>query len=215
VNWLFAHGAKESRETQHATSEDFRRVFIEDAHRLYLLSFLLTANHQKAEQCFVAGLDEYAEGDSVFREWSRSWARRVIVRNAIRIMSPHPRSTEPPQCAFQSARENERSTRLLQDTRFANVLALENFERFVYVLSVLEGYSDKECFALLGTPEREVRDTRLCAIQHIGDFEREANSSRGDVHSYFAKVVSSTSLYVSAQRAASVESAPQKAQRPK
>ena len=65
MSCLFANEAKESRESQYATNGDFRKVFTECARRLYLVSFLLTANHQKAEQCFVAGLDECAEGNDV------------------------------------------------------------------------------------------------------------------------------------------------------
>jgi DNA-directed RNA polymerase specialized sigma24 family protein len=173
VSSLYAHRVKESTENQYATSEDFRQLFIEDAHILYLLSFLLTANHEMAERCFVAGLDDCADGNAVFLEWARSWARRVIVRNAIRIIGPQPVSTGQTQSAFHSAGEGELSTMPLQDARFAKILALQDFERFVYILSVLEGYSEQECAALLGTSRKEIRETRLRAEQHIADLEKE------------------------------------------
>jgi hypothetical protein len=51
----------------------------------------------------------------------------------------------------QSANEDNISRMPLQDAPFAIVLALEDFERFVYVLSVLERYSDQTCAVLLGT----------------------------------------------------------------
>ena len=54
-----------------------------------------------------------------------------------------------------------------QDPRFSAILALPDFERFVYVLSVLEGCSDPECGALLGTTPREIEDARLRALQHF------------------------------------------------
>ena len=40
----------------YTTVEDFCRLFAKGMSELYQLSFLLTADHQKAEQCFVAGL---------------------------------------------------------------------------------------------------------------------------------------------------------------
>src|SRR5580693_9280911 len=72
----------------YATSTDFARVFREDLGSLHLLSFLLTADHEKAEKCFVSGLDDCVEGNNVFRDWARSWARRAIIQNAIRMLAP-------------------------------------------------------------------------------------------------------------------------------
>ena len=74
--------------TPYAVTGDFCRIFKQDMNGLYLLSFLLTADPAKAEQCFVSGLDESAGASRVFKEWARTWARRTIVQNAIRIMQP-------------------------------------------------------------------------------------------------------------------------------
>jgi len=57
---------------------------------LYLLSLLLTADREKAEQCFVSGLEDAVDGNPVFKEWARSWARRVIIQNAVRVINPRP-----------------------------------------------------------------------------------------------------------------------------
>ena len=54
-----------------------------------------------------------------------------------------------------------------QDSRFSAILALPDFERFVYVLSVLEGCTDQECGALLGVSPQEIEETRLRALQHF------------------------------------------------
>src|SRR4029077_37906 len=74
----------ENAETRYASCEDFRRIFEEDLHGLYQLSFLLTGDPQKAELCFVAGLEDCVKESRVFTEWARTWAKRVIVKNAIR-----------------------------------------------------------------------------------------------------------------------------------
>ena len=74
----------------YASNGDFQRIFHEDMNGLYLLSFLLTADHEKAEQCFVSGLEDAVNGNRVFKEWARSWARRVIIKNAVKVINPRP-----------------------------------------------------------------------------------------------------------------------------
>jgi hypothetical protein len=150
---------------------------VEDAHNLHLLTFLLTANHEKAEQCFVVGLDECLDVKPAVQKWERSWARDIIVRNAIRIMAPHPHSAGSVQGPMHSASEADFASIPLQDAQFASVIALEDFERFVYVLSVLEGYSDRNCAGLLSTSRRDVRKIRIRALQHIADFNGKRAAS--------------------------------------
>lgn len=167
MSWLNTHMVAANTASQYAMSEDFRKLFTEDAHSLYLLSFLLTANREKAERCFVAAFGEHVEEDSVSLEWARSFSRRVIVCNAIQMVAPHPYGTEPARGASHLAGEGDLSTMPLQGARFTGILALKDFERFVYVLSVLEGFPDHDCAALLSTSMDEVQETRLRAVQKI------------------------------------------------
>lgn len=171
-----ANKAAVGNKSKYSDSEHFRQLFTENAHSLFLFSFLLTADQEKAEQCFVAGLAECADGDSVFREWAQSWAMRVIARDAVRIIGPHPIPERPAFSAIQSTDEVRLATGL-RDARLARVLALGDFERFVYVLSVLERHSDRDCAALLDTSRTEIREARLRAIQHIAEPDREAGPS--------------------------------------
>jgi DNA-directed RNA polymerase specialized sigma24 family protein len=69
-----------------------------------------------------------------------------------------------------AAARNER--KLDQDAAWDGVLALGNFERFVFVISVLEGYEDRECAALLGCTVLEVDQARVQASQQIADLGR-------------------------------------------
>ena len=156
------------RHGNYATSEDFCKLFIEDTNSLHLLSFLLTANQEKAERCFVAGLDDCLDGEPVFHRWAHTWARRVIVRNAIRVVVPRPDLKTPvPQKPVQS----EQLGISAHNGGFAGVLALEDFERFVFVLSVLEKYSEKDCALLLDVSIQEVREARARVEQHIAGFD--------------------------------------------
>ena len=164
----------------YATSEDFRKLFKQDTESLYLLSYLLTANHEKAEKCFVRGLDDCIEGDHVFHAWAHSWARRIIIGNALRMIAPASRSHTAAEGVSHPADDSHSQQMLLQGGALASVLALRDFDRFVYVLSVLERYADQNCAALLGVSRPEVRETRLRALQHISDFERRIAAR--DIH---------------------------------
>src|ERR1035441_2016528 len=171
VSHLKAHRIAENNKSEYATNEDFCKLFTEDVKGLYLLSFLLTVDHEKAEQCFVAGLDGCVNGNSVFREWEHSWARRVIIRHAVRMVAPNATPTGPVPSAFHSEDGGGLPGIALQDARLARILALEDFERFVYVLSVLEGYPDQSCAVLLGTSRQEVKETRVRALRHVAGFD--------------------------------------------
>ena len=84
----------------YASREDFCRIFTEDLDGLYQLSFLLTRDPQKAEQCFIGALEDCVTRNSIFREWARSSAKRAIVQNAIRELKPRPSlSNLPPSAA--------------------------------------------------------------------------------------------------------------------
>jgi hypothetical protein len=166
---LSAHKAEENTMSPYATREDFRKLFMDEANSLYLLSFLLTAKHEMAEQCFVAGFDECVEGNAVSRDWARPWARRIIIQNAIRMMMPRPDPSRPAPSAM-NLKGNLAGMRL-QDAPFASILALEDFERLVYVLSVLEGYVGQNCALLLSASAQAVRNARERALKHIAEFE--------------------------------------------
>jgi hypothetical protein len=141
---------------RYATKEDFCRIFKADMNRLYLLSFLLTGNHPSAERCFVSGLDDSAKAP-VFKEWAESWARRTIIRNAIQAIRPRP----------------DRNTSSLgqgtsEPARVAAVVELSAFDRFVFVMAVLEGYSDHECSLFLDCSRDEVIAARTRAFEQVG-----------------------------------------------
>ena len=162
VNRSQPAGTGANRATVYATRSDFCRIFMEDMDGLYLLSLLLTADHEKAEQCFVVGLEDCVQGNPVFKEWAHSWSRRTIIKNAIRMISPVPdqaRSTpEITSNHLEGASEANAS--------IAAVVRLEPFERFVFVMSVLEGRSNQECAILLNCTKQDIAIAQARALQH-------------------------------------------------
>ena len=163
----------EQNSANHAVAGDFCRIFEQDADRLYLLSWLLTADHSKAERCFAGGLEDSAKNSRVFKEWAASWARRMVVQNAIRMLRPQSADSRPSNRAADHATERP---------EISAVLALPPFERFVFVMSVLERYSDQDCALLLDCTRREVMAARARALQRIGsaaETYRKATRSDG------------------------------------
>ncbi len=152
----------------YATSTDFCRIFEKNMNRLYLLSLLLTGSHAVAEKCFVQGLADSKESNPVFKEWAESWARRTIVQNAIQIIRPKPTDLADPDVA-------------LGDTglpaEIAAILELPAFDRFAYVLSVLEGYALQECALLLDCTRGEVVAARMRALQEVVKLMKSSNRS--------------------------------------
>lgn len=146
----------------YATQDEFCRIFAEDENAIYLLSLLLTADALKAEQCFVAALEDSIHGNRVFEEWARPWSRRMILKNAIQMISPAlgqvngaPHVSDSDEVALDLG------------SALTAVLQLAPLERFVFVMSVLEGYSIQECSILLNCSKQDVAPTQTRALQHV------------------------------------------------
>src|SRR5947208_10282768 len=84
-----------SYQTSHGTAgraytlpADFCAIFKDDMDSLYSLALVLTGNHETAQQCFLAALDDCCTGSDVFPDWARSWSRRAVIKNAIRLLGP-------------------------------------------------------------------------------------------------------------------------------
>jgi len=158
--------AQTLRSSPYATGADFCRIFEENMNSLYLLSFLLTADNQKAKQCLVSGLENATEAPPVFREWANSWARRTIIQSAIRLLEPRP--VDEKRVAHTIKPSFDDRTFASEQSQIMAVLDLPPFERFVFVLSVLERHSNQDCSLLLGCSRRDVIAAQSQALQKIG-----------------------------------------------
>jgi DNA-directed RNA polymerase specialized sigma24 family protein len=150
----------------YASAEDFERIFTEDMSGLYLLSLLLMADRDWAEECFVAAVGDSTKGNRVFKEWARSWARRTIVQTAIRLIAPRQRSGGTTRNRFSLRGLNY--VPLALEAEVCAILELAPLERFVFVMSVLERYSEHDCSILLGCSRRDVVAALARALQHLG-----------------------------------------------
>lgn len=152
----------------YATSADYKRIFSEDVNSLYLLSLLLTGTPDKAEECFVEGIAESTKGNHVFKEWARSWARRTIIQSAIRLIAPMEYGLTV--CGSAGVARGMDKIPVILHAEVRAILELAPIERFVFVMSVLERYSDNDCSILLGCARRKVAAVRTRAMQQLGTF---------------------------------------------
>lgn len=163
----------------YASPRDFCAIFDEDMSSLYSLALLLTGSHETAQECFLSALEDCRTGRAVFAEWARSWSRRAVIKSAIRLLAP---------ALAASAKASEAGRELSMgdlDAAARAVLELGSFERFVFVITVLEGYAIRECAALLGCSPREVQVAQVRALQEIAGDTRDVLPPYEDgVHTY-------------------------------
>lgn len=178
-----------------------RRSFTKDMNQLYLLAFLLTGDQVAAERCLVTGLEDCVEGNAAFKGWARAWSKRTIIRNAIKMIAPTPNRAGN---ALPVCREEAKSK---ADTLIATVTRLAAFDRFVLVIAVLEGYSDRDCSALLRSTLEEVTEARIRALHAIAAPTKASSAAaqassrqgRGVIsrnHSFRMKIRSSVSFTI-------------------
>jgi DNA-directed RNA polymerase specialized sigma24 family protein len=151
-------------QADYETRADFCKVFENEMKSLYLLAFLLTANHQDAEQCFVSTVNAGFEEQAVFKGWSRSWIKRSLIRHAIQIASPP---------SGRSAKKRDLwSIGAPGDGEIDAVTQLAPLERIVFVMLNLERYSAWECSLLLRCSKKQVVLAGIRALRELPGPER-------------------------------------------
>ena len=141
---------------------DYAEIFNDQMNSLYLLSFLVTADMQVAERCFSKALDEYVENTSWFMEWAKQDGRHAVLRHAVQIIRPAPK-----QAYSWTVHKIANPLVSAAHQPFAAITSLSAFERFVFVMSVVEGFSMEECAALLNCSVQDVAIGRDLAREII------------------------------------------------
>ncbi|MGA2416460.1 MAG: hypothetical protein ABSF59_18550 [Candidatus Sulfotelmatobacter sp.] len=146
----------------YAKQADFCEVFDREMKPLCLLAFLLTATREKAEQCFLMTLDQASTEQSVFKEWTRSWIKRALIRNAIRVVSP-----VSGRDGGERELWNAGAPGVVSEDEINALTLLPALQRFVFVMSILERYSAWECSVLLGCSVQKVVRSRSQALREL------------------------------------------------
>ena len=153
---------------EHASIDDFRRVYSDHVGSLYQLAFLLTGNRDDAEQCFVAALHETVYEKSVPKASVRFRAKRAIVEQAIRVLKPRPEKKTKGRLPLRTPSDTD-YLQTLSGRRAVihRVLSLCVFERFVFVLCLLERHSVEQCARLLNCCIEDVISGRMRALVQV------------------------------------------------
>jgi DNA-directed RNA polymerase specialized sigma24 family protein len=148
---------------EYAQRSHFCEVFERDMDALYRLAFLLTTNHQDAERCFVASMDEAFQQKAVFKDWTRTWIKRCLIRTAIRIASPTSAQISEKRQLWSA------QSATAPDCEIDAITRLAPLERFVFVMSVLERYSAWDCSVLLGVNTAKVAAAQSRSLRHLAN----------------------------------------------
>jgi DNA-directed RNA polymerase specialized sigma24 family protein len=149
--------------TDYASRADFCEIFERELKPLYLLAFLLTANQKRAEQCFATTIEEALKQQSVFKDWVRSWIKRRLIKNAIAMVFSTPTRINDQREAWSEQHDQHETG----GDKINSVTELPRLERFVFIMSILEGYSTWECSVLLDCSAKNVAEARLQSLLRL------------------------------------------------
>jgi DNA-directed RNA polymerase specialized sigma24 family protein len=177
VSWF---GKTVSERCEYARKEEFVGVFDCESVGLQRLALLLTANSDVAKRCLSRAFRECIASTSVSKEWVVSWTRRMVIRNAISlVMGLGGRSfvntNDEADDGFVAFSPDD-SVRAIAASE--SILDLPEFERFVFVICVLERYSIHDCALLLGKSPRDINEARQRVGNQVGQIGGLSNISQ-------------------------------------
>lgn len=155
----------------YAVNQEFQQLFATEMTDLFRLSLNLTADLETAETCLILAMRECLQSNCAFnsKKLTRAWARRVVIRNAICLVSREESArsggsrSESTSC--DQSQPNQYRTTAVPESLAA--LNLPDFDRMVYVICVLEDYSIAHCALLLSRTLKEVDDARVRATIRV------------------------------------------------
>lgn len=144
-----------NKNEEYALASHFCDLFVNELESLYQLAYLLTGSSDRAEKALVEALEDCKKA-KVFKPWAKSWSRLAVIERAIK--SKPLESSEEWAIAKNGSPEQ------------AAIAQLKDFERFVYVLTVLEKYSVRDCAILLRVHKREVVEAQVRGLKEVSTF---------------------------------------------
>ena len=165
--------ARTGEERAGAVAEDFEEFFAKQNTDLLRLSLHLTADAEKAESCLILAMRDCLFRSNVSRDRVQAWARRMVVRNAIRLVwrttadilgqSGFEFHMQPSDLPLEALRES------------IAILSLPDMDRVAFVMCVLERYSILDCALILGAAPQDVYDAIVRATNRILPPEQQTN----------------------------------------
>lgn len=148
-----------NRTNEYATAIEFCQIFSKNMEALYTLALALTADKATAEQCLLMALEECKKTASVFKQWAQSWSRLAVIESAIRLVRPSANDV------VGEARSANDEVIEKSGPAAVHVSKMQAFDRFTFVLSVLDRYSVRDCAILLKCRPQEIKRARQRAME--------------------------------------------------
>ena len=148
-----------------AKPKDWERVFAEQTIDLLRLALQMIADAEQAESCVILAMRDCFFRSRIARDQAHAWARRMVVRNAIRLVLGR-RNDILGESGFEfHLQPRGFSLDALRDS--VAILTLPVLDRLCLVICVLERYSILDCALLLGRAPQEVHDAIARAINQV------------------------------------------------
>jgi hypothetical protein len=152
-------------------SESLMQTFEEESSQLYSLAFLITGNADRSVEAFDRAL-ERDEENSNFGEFMTSWARKLIIVEALGTIAPELRASKQRvlRAGDADALKNVRWKRRPNIDREAfeeAVIAIDALPRCAMLLTIFEGLSTRAASLLLNEGEALTRKAQRMGIVQL------------------------------------------------
>jgi DNA-directed RNA polymerase specialized sigma24 family protein len=149
----------------YATDADFQQLFTTEMADFFRLSLQLTADFNKAERCFTLAMKDCFDSNSVIKGFARTWARRMVIRNAIHVvLGVNDEFVREEESVFHLQPRRDLVNELRESLP---IMELSEFDRLVFVTCVLEHLSILDCALLLRKSPKDVNDAIARATNQI------------------------------------------------
>ena len=157
-----------------ATDDDFEQLFLTEMNDFYRLSLQLTADAQKADRCLIYAMRDCFGKSTISRRFARVWARRMVIRNAIRLVLGIDNDNAcDAGCEFHLQPSGYRTEELRESVA---VLDLPDVDRLAFVICFLERLSILDCALLLRKSPKDVNDAIARAAKRVASLEDRNHS---------------------------------------
>ena len=147
-----------NRAALYTTADEFCAIFNREMQSFFPLALVLTGDEAKAQKSFLGGLAKCRKATTVFKDWARSYARLAVIESAVDLLAP-----TTGKKVFSTASVSKDASCPELDL----VLRLDVFERFVFVLTVLERFTVQDCAIVLKCRQQDVEQARVRAFDSI------------------------------------------------
>ena len=168
-----SHRVSINAKSLYASAKDFEQLFAKEATDLLRLSLHLTADAEKAECCLILALRDCFFRSSVSKDRVGIWARRTVIRNAIRLIWGTPHDIVDDSALEFQLQPNDYPLEELRES--VAILTLPDLDRLAFVICVLERYSILDCALLLRKTPQEVHEAILRAVDQVVSAQRKTD----------------------------------------